>query len=319
MSIVTTDIVTAFGAHYLNEGQNLDSLKEAIRQPSVTPSFAIPIIIEGDVYRSSNAALGEIVQGFQKAFTSKGDLTFTPNEIPLRNAKVDLSLYPDDVKGKWLGFLASLTIQERAQWPLVKYLLERHVVPQIPHDMETKAYWGGSYVAPTPGTAGTAAGTMDGLKKLIDAGLTATTINAIALTALPTPTSIFDAIEEFTDDMLADNEALEGAKIRVFMEPKFLRNYFRDKRNTHGNDVNYVAGVNTVDFTPNIELVALPSMAGSGYIFATPVENFVHLRRVNGMQDPKVEEARREVALMLDWYEGIGFEYNELVYAFKPA
>jgi hypothetical protein len=37
------------------------------------------------------------------------------------------------------------------------------------------------------------------------------------------------------------------------------------------------------------------------------------------MQSPKVEESRREVALMLDWYEGIGFAYNQLVYAFKPA
>ncbi|MES2813220.1 MAG: hypothetical protein V4670_12170 [Bacteroidota bacterium] len=319
MSIVKTDLVTAFGAYYLQEGQNMDRLKSAIRQPAVTPSYAKPIISESDLYRTSNTVLGEIVQSFQKAFTAKGDITFTPNEIRLRNAKIDLSLYPDDVKASWLGFLGSLTIQERAEWPIVRFLLENEIAPQIAHDLETKAYWGGSYVAPTPGTAGTAAGTMDGLKKLIDAGLTATTMNAIALTALPTPTSMFDAIEEFTDDMLADNEALEGAKIRVFMEPKFLRNYFRDKRNTHGNDVNYVAGVNTVDFTPNIELVALPSMAGSGYIFATPADNFLHCRKVNGMQDPKVEESKREVSLLLDWYEGIGFAYNELVYAFKPA
>lgn len=319
MSIVKTDLVTAFGTYYLQEGQNLERLKSAIRQPSVTPSYAKPIITESDVYRSANTVLGEIVQGFQKAFTGKGDLTFIPNEIRLRNAKIDVSLFPDDVKSSWLGFLASLTEQDRANWPIVRYILESEIAPQIAHDLETKAYWGGSYVAPTAGTAGTAAGTMDGLKKLIDAGLTATTINAIALTALPTPSTMFEAIEEFTDDMLADNEALEGAKIRVYMEPKFLRNYFRDKRNTHGNDVNYVAGVNVVDFTPNIELVALPSMAGSGYIFATPVDNFLHVRKVNGMQDPKVEESKREVSLMLDWYEGIGFGYNELVYAFKPA
>lgn len=319
MSIVKTDLVTAFGSYYLQEGQNLDRLKAAIRQPAVTPSYAKPIITESDVYRSANTVLGEIVQGFQKAFTTKGDLTFVPNEIRLRNAKIDLSLYPDDVKSSWLGFLASLTEQERANWPIIRYILESEIAPQIAHDMETKAYWGGSYVTPTAGVAGTAAGTIDGLKKLIDAGLLASTINAVALSNLPTPSTMFESIEEFADDMLADNEALEGAKIRVFMEPKFLRNYFRDKRNTHGNDVNYVAGVNVVDFTPNIELVALPSMAGSGYIFATPVDNFLHVRKVNGMVDPKVEESKREVSLMLDWYEGIGFGYNELVYAFKPA
>lgn len=318
MSIVKTDLVTAFGAYYLNEGQNLERLKSAIRQPAVTPSYAKPILTDSDVYRSTNVILGEIVQSFQKAFTGKGNLTFLPNEIRLRNIKIDLSLYPDDVKASWLGFLASLTEQDRANWPIVRYLLESEVAPQIAHDMETKAYWTGSYTAPTPGTAGTAIASMDGLKKLIDAGLTASTINAIALNATPSPSTMFEAIEEFTDSMLADNEALEGQKIKVFMEPRFLRNYFRDKRNTHGNDVNYVAGVNTVDFTPNIELVALPSMAGSGYIFATVDGNLLYPRKVNGMSTPKVQEIDREVHLMLDWYEGIGFGYNELVYAFKP-
>lgn len=319
MAVITTDIVSAFGTFYVQEGQNMDSLKEQIRQPSVTPSYAVPIISESDVYRSSNATLGEIVQSFQKSFTAKGDLTFLPNEIRLRNAKIDLALYPDDVKGKWLGFLASLTEQDRAAWPIVRYMLEKHVTPQIPHDMETKAYWGGSYVAPTAGTAGTTAGTLDGLKKLIDAGLTAATINAVALSAVPNAANMFEVVEEFVENVLASNTALEGAKMRVFMDPKFLRNYFRDKRNTHGTDVNYVPGVNTVDFAPNIELVALPSMSGSGYIWATPVANFVHLRKVNGMQDPKIEESKREVFLMLDWYEGIGFEYNQLVYAYKKV
>lgn len=319
MSIVTTDLVTAFGSYYLNEGQNMDRLKSAIRQPAVTPTHCVPIITESDVYRTANSKLGEIVQGFQKGFTPKGDITFKPNEVRLRNIKVDLALYPDDVKGKWLGFLASLTDQERANWPIVRYLLEKDVVPQIPDDMEMNAYWGGSYVAPTPGTATTAAQSMDGLKKQIDSGLTAGTVNAITLTASPSPSTMFDAVEEFADDVYAANGRLRSAKMKMFMDPTYLTNYFRDKRNTHGTDVNYSAAVQTVDFSPNMELVALPSMAGSGYIFATVADNLVHLRKVNGMSTPKVEESKREVFLMLDWWEGIGFDYNELVFAYKPA
>lgn len=320
MSVVTTSLVTAFGAYYLEEGQNMDRLKSAIRTPAVTPSYAIPIITESDMYRTSNTKLGEIVQSFQKAFTAKGDITFEPNEIRLRNAKIDLSLYPDDVKGKWLGFLASLTIQERSEWPIVRYLLEKEVVPQIPNDLETKAYWGGSYVAPTAGTAGTAAGTMDGLKKLIDAGITATTVNAVTLSAVPVAANMFEMVEEFADSMMADNEALSSTTIRIYMEPKFVRDYFRDKRNTHGADTNYnTTGINKVDFMENVEIVGLPSMAGSGYIFATPVDNFVHVRKVNGMATPKVEESKREVFLMLDWWEGIGFLHNELVYAYQKV
>lgn len=317
MAIDASEIVTAFGDYYINEGQNMNRLRQAIRQPAVTPSYATPIIHESDLYRSSNSALGEIVQQFQKAFTAKGNLTFHPNEIRLRNAKIDISLYPDDVKGKWLGFLASLDDQERKNWPIVRYLLEKHVVPQIPHDMETKAYWGGSYVAPTPGTAGTAAGTIDGLKKQIDAGLLDGSMNAVVLSNPITPTTIFDGIEEFSD---AIDPVLASQKIQMFMSPLNLKRYFRDKRNTHGTDQLYDGKTaKTVDFSENIELVALPSMAGSDYIWATPKDNFLHLRKVNGMSTPKVEESKREVFLMLDWYEAIGFDYNALVYVYKPS
>jgi len=320
MSVVTTNLVTAFGAYYLEEGQNMDRLKASIRQPAVTPSLCVPIVTESDVYRTANTKLGSIVQGFQKAFTAKGDITFEPNEIRLRNIKIDLSLYPDDVKGKWIGFLQTLTEQERANWPIVRYLLEMEVVPQIPHDMETSAYWGGVYAAPTPGTAGTAAAALTGLKKLIDDGLTATTINAITLSTAPSTSNIFEMVEEAVEGAVADNPGLTATRMRVNMSPSWVRAYFRDKRNTHGNNVDYsTTGINVIDFMPNVEIVGLPCMEGSNYIFITPVDNIVHLRKSNGMSTPRVEESKREVFLMLDWWEGIGFLYNELVYAYKPA
>lgn len=320
MSIVTTDLVTQFGAYYLNEGQNMDRLKSALRTPAVTPSYAIPIVHDGDIYRTANTKLGKIVQQFQKSFTAKGDITFEPNEIRLRNCKVDLSLYPDDVKGKWIGFLQNLTDQERANWPIVRYLLEMEVIPQIPHDMESEAYWKGVYTVPTVGTAGTPEDTIDGIRRLLNNGLAASTINAISLSAAPTTANIFDMVEEFVEETVTARKELAGVPMRVYMSPSWLRAYFRDKRNTHGSDVNYsTTGINTIDFMPNVELVGLPSMEGADYIWATPVDNFVWLRKVNGMSTPRVEESKREVFLMLDWWEGLGFLYNELVYAYKPS
>lgn len=310
MSIVKTNLVTDFGAHYIPEGQNESRLLSAIRTPSKTASYAKPIIYDGDLYRFSNTSLGEIVQGFQKGFTAKGDVTFEPNEIALRNLKIDLSLYPDDVKGSWLGFLQSLDTQERANWPIVRYVLEKEVVPQLHEDMELKAYFKGSYVAPTAGTATTAAASMNGVKTLITAGL-AGNMNTVTLTDAVTAANAFERIEEFVD---AIDDVLNETKMRIYMDPKILRWYHRDKRNTHGADVNYNPEKPTVDFT-NVELVGLPSMAGENMIWATPVDNFLYLRRENGMKKPKVEESKREVSLMLDWWEGLGFGYDELVYA----
>lgn len=310
MSIIKTDLVTDFGAYYVDEGQNENRLLSALRQKSVTPSHAKPIITDGDVYRSANSRLGEIVQGFQKAFTKKGDVTFEPNEIRLRNIKVDLSLYPDDVKGSWLGFLASVDEQERAKWPIVRYILEKEVIPQMAEDMELKAYFKGAYVAPTTDVASATSAVMDGIKAIITAGL-AGDMNTVTLTDAPDASNSFDRIEEFVDQI---DSLLDGVKTKMYCDPTIVRWYLRDKRNTHGADVNYNAAQPTIDFT-NVQLIGLPSMKGEKMIWATPEDNYVYLRKTNGMKKPKVEESKREVSLMLDWWEGLGFNYDELVYA----
>lgn len=316
MSVDVSNLVSSFGDYYLNEGQNMDRLKSAIRQPSVTPGIAKPLIVDGEVYRMSNNALGEVVQQFQKQFTAKGDLVFEPNEIRLRRMKMDLSLYPDDVVSSWAGFLANVNENERAQWPLIRYMLEKEVIPQKAHDLETKAYFKGVYAAPTPGTPGTTSGVMNGIKKLIDDGLTATTMNAVTLSAAPTAANMFDIIEEFAGNI---DSVLDNTPMVLCMSKTFVRHYLRDKRNTHGTDVNYDANKITIDFQENLQIVGLPSMAGESYIWATPKDNLLYLRRTNGMKTPKIEESKREVFLMTDWYEALGFGYDALVYAYKPV
>lgn len=311
MSIENSAIVTAFGAYYINEGQNLTRLTSALRTKAVTPSFARPIIIENDVYRSTNSDLSEIIQGFQKGWTPKGDVSFTPNEIPLRNIKIDTELYPDELKASWLGFLTSLTDDERKNWPLVRYLAEEHIATRIPHDLETKAYFKGAYVAATPGTATAASEVMDGIKTSITAGLSAN-MNTVTLTDAITQANAFERVEEFVDGLAELTD--KGVSVVVKMDLKILKWYLRDKRNTHGQDVNYNAASVVVDFT-NVQLVGLPSMAGEKMLWATTPANFVYIRKVNGMKAPKVEESKRQVFLMLDWWEAIGFNHDELVYA----
>lgn len=310
MSIVKTDLVTQFGDYYVPEGQNEARLLSALRQKSVTTTYAKPIIYDGEVYKFSNTRLGEIVQQFQKKFTPKGDLEFKPNEIRLRNIKVDLALYPDDVKGSWLGFLSSLDDQERKNWPIVRYLTESEVIPQMQSDMELKAYFKGAYVAPTVGVAGSTVATINGVKFLLDAGVADSSMQSVALSAAVTKSNAFDMVEEFVESF---DDLLSGTKMRFYCDPKILRWYHQDKRNTHGTDVNYNPDKPVVDFT-TCELVGLPSMSGEKYFWATPVDNFLYIRRQNGMKNPRVEEAQREVFLMTDWWEGLGFGHNELVY-----
>ena len=310
---ITIELVNQFGAHYINEGQNEQRLLTALRQKSKTTMYAKSIVYDGEVYRLANTVLGEIVQQFQKKFTPKGEITFKPNEIRLRNLKVDLELHPDDVKGSWAGFLMDKDTNERQNWPLVRYMLEKEMIPQLHNDMELKGYFKGNFVAPTTGTAGTTVAAIDGVKKFLDAGIANNSMQSVALSAKVSKANAFDMVEEFVENF---DELLEGTKMRFYCDPKILRWYHQDKRNTHGTDVNYNPEKPVVDFS-NCELIGLPSMAGEKYFWATPVDNFLYLRRKNGMNKPVVQSFDRSVKVMTDWWEGLGFGHNELVYVAK--
>ena len=320
MGIVKTDLVAQFGSVYINEGQNMDRLKTLLRQIAVTPGYAVPIITENDTYKFSNVIFTELVQAFQKKFTPKGSAEFKPNKIDLFNIKIDSELWPDDVKGSYRGFLQNIKEQDRAQWPIVRWYLEEYLLKNRAHDMETKAYWGGSYLAPTDGVAGTTAGSMDGLKKKIDTGLAETDVTkkmqAVTLSAPITASNAFDAIEEFSD---AIDDLLKTVPGTIYMSATILKWYLRDKRNTHGTDINYDAEKLTIDFSETVKLKSLPSMAGSPYIWYTVDENYGYLRKFNGMSEPEIQKDGRLVKFLCDWWEGLGFGYNPLVYVYKPA
>jgi len=313
MAIDKTDIVAQFGAYYNPEGQNMNRLLTKLRHKTETPSYAKPIIHDGEIYRFSNVIMGEIVQQFQKKFVHKGDVVFKANEIRLRHLMIDLELYPDDCEGSWLGFLQGLEGDERKNSPLVKYMLEDEVLPQREHDMETQGYFKGTYETPVADSPGETIKAIDGIKGMLDAGIADSSMNEITLSAAITKANAFDMIEEFVDGF---DPLVTRVKKRVYMDPQILKWYHQDKRNTHGTDVNYDPNKPVVDFT-NVELVGLPSMAGEKYIWSTPNDNFLYLRRVNGMKKPRIEESKKAIYLMTDWWEGLGFGYNPLVYVSK--
>ena len=60
-------------------------------------------------------------------------------------------------------------------------------------------------------------------------------------------------------------------------------------------------------------------MAGSPYIWYTVDENYGYLRKFNGMSEPEIQKDGRLVKFLCDWWEGLGFGYNPLVYVYKPA
>jgi len=308
-----TEIKTAYGAYYENAGQNMKRILGMLSQGLVTPGYCTEIKTDDTIFRLGQLTMGHIVQSFQKGWTPKNAAAFTPNELRLYQFKVDEEISPDDIEATWLGFLAGAGM-DRQSWPLIKFLLEhpeQGYLAKINSDMELSEYGKGVYVAPTSGTAGDTGKSMNGIIKLLTIGVQAETINSISLGTLAAD-GIFDQVEKFDDGI---SEIYQGVKMNIFMSPKWEKLYKRDKRVQGHYMIASEADLSSkVDFTHH-NVVGLPSLSGTDTIFATPQTNLLHLtKKGTNKTNIKIEEYRRTVSLMCDWWEGIGFGLDAAVW-----
>jgi len=312
MSITVSSVVSAYGSYYENAGQNQKRVLQLLTQGRQLPNYCTPMITNDTIFRLGNSTIGEIVQGFQKGFTAKGGIEIVPNEIRLYHMKVDDEFQPDDLQATWLAFWANLNDAERKNWPFVKWAIETHYMKRLYADMEKNAYYKGVYAAPSTGVAGTAATAFTGLKKQLQDGVDAGTINSVDIGALDVST-IFDQVELFTDGI---SQEYQGEAMNVFMSPHWYKKYKQDAR-SQGFYQKFNAGEidDSIDFTP-LNVKPLVSMTGTDDIFCTPKANLLWLYS-SDKKSFKLEEAKRSVALMMDWWEGLGLGINQAVWTNK--
>ncbi|HZK95472.1 MAG TPA: hypothetical protein VFC67_14785 [Prolixibacteraceae bacterium] len=310
MAITTSDIVQEYGAFYQDAGQNKKRILTMLSQGREITNFATPIKTDDTIFRLANATFRTLVQPFQKAFTQKGGVDIVPNEIRVFKFKIDDEFMPDELCATWLGFLTQKTV-DRKDWPFVKWLIEVYYARQIDQDMELNEYYKGVYAAPAAGVAGVDGTGMNGVKKLLQVGVDADTINSIIIAPLD-KTTIFDQVESFTDQIA---EVYQGIKMNVFMSQYWYKKYLQDKRaqgyyqKTSDQQID-----GKIDFTP-LDVKPLASMVGTSDIFCTPIENFLHIAPASIQKNMfKLEEAKRAVAVMADWSEGLGFGIDQAVW-----
>jgi hypothetical protein len=307
MAIIVTDIVNEYGAYYLKSEQNMSRLNRLLLFGRETTKIARQIKTDNTVYQLAESNITSLVQPFQKTWTPKGNVTFTPNPIQLFKMKVDMELYPDDIENNWLGFLASEN-QNRKEWPLVRYIMEQHLIQKIEEDLELKVYYKGVYSAPAAGTAGATETAMNGLKHHL------TNNSKIQrLTMDPLEASIiYDQLEDAYDQIA---EVYQNTPMLICLAPQWRRAFLKDKR---AQGFYEHAGPSQIDdaldFSP-ARVKALPSMIGTDDIFITPTQNLLHItKKGNNASSFRVEESKRCVSIMTDWWEGLGFGLNEVVW-----
>lgn len=307
MALTTTAIVQEYGAYYLNSGQNMARLLQLLFYKRESLKHFTPIKTDDTVYRMAQGRISSLVQSFQKGWTPKGDLEFVPNELKLHKMKVDFEVYPDDIEDNWLGFLASNSL-DRKEWPLVRYILESYIYNQIAEDLELNEIYKGVYTAPTAGTAGVAGNSMDGLKK----ALKHADVNHDSTIGTLDGSTIYDQAEAIFELV---SERYQTTQMNIHFAPKWHRAFLKDKRSLGYYDLTGPGSINdSLDFSPS-KVVGLPSMIGTNDWFVTPKTNAIHLtKKGENAGKVKIEEAKRCVNILTDWWEGVGFGINELVW-----
>lgn len=312
MSLTVSAIVSEYGAYYKNNGQNADRLRQRFFVQSDTEKLfrMIPTVQTQEDF--GVADITRVLQPFQKAFTDLGDVTFTPETIKLYNMKVDVSIYPDDIKNSWLQFLAGLEPAERANWPLVRYLMEEHILGQRDEDYELNEIYKGVYAAPTPGTAGAASTAMNGIKKKIVDGIAASKVQVVTLGSVPSaPEDYVDYVEAFVAGI--PHVVRKKLDVIPLSEDNHLK-YRKGKRIKYNDNYAQESSLDTIADYPNIKVMGLASMGNSEKLWTTPAMNRIGFYKTASGDVMKVQEDKREVAIMGDNWKGIGFPYLKYVF-----
>ncbi len=274
-AINITALLAQYGEFYKKGSQSTRDLYRKLYKDAEFDSLFTMLPTEDTVIRNVQVTSNPVLQAFQKQFTPAGGMGFLPQPIDLFQIKADDDVYPDEIEKSYLGFLANSNL-DREQWPLVRYWIEEVLFKQFIEDIDNEAFKA-VFVAPTAGTAGTPAQSMNGFKKVIQnlvAGGHTTPIATGALNA--TPATFVGQIEAFVEGIpahirsrfsmtIAMSDVLAN-RFRKGMREKYNMNYPQTELNK------------LIDF-PNITVKGFNAMAGSNKIFTSASPLILGMKR----------------------------------------
>lgn len=310
--ITATDVINEFGAHYVDEGQNMDSLLMRPFEAFGTREAFSNVPTDETLLKFSDVEVEEVLQPYQDAYTAKGGVEFKPITIALEQVKIDQQFNPNKLKYSWLGFLTS-NKTDRTEWPFTKWLIEVYLLKKVFEDIEKKVIYTGVKGAIVAGTAGAAIDCMDGVKKLITDGITAGSIVPIAMGAIPADSKDFCT---YVEEMVAQIDELYWDKNLVFnMSRQLAKKYREGRRQKYNLQYAQVADLNAIQDFESFSITGRASQKGANRIWATPVENAVWATKgFENAQAFELEKIDRNVKIWTDFHIGLGFLLKDLVF-----
>lgn len=311
-TITASQIISDFGSYYLDAGQNQRDLRMRPFEKFGTLEAFTLMPTNDTILRMSDVQVGEVLQAYQDAYTPKGSVVFKPIAIDLKPVKIDQQFNPSKLVPTWLGFLTNNKV-DRTTWPFIRWFIDVYLINQEKEDLENKAIYTGSYLAPTPGTAGNAINIMDGVKKQINAGVTAGSITPIA-TGAPstTPATWCTQVETFVKSI---PEKYWYVSMELNMSRGLAQRYREGKRSKYNMSYAQETDLETVVDYTNIKIKGRASMTGSNKIWMTPKENYIAgVKGYSNAEMFEIEKVDRNVKIYTDWWMGIGYLLGDLMF-----
>lgn len=329
--MTTTDLITEYGAYYTGSPENAQRLFNNLFAATNTLSHFREMPTTHTRWEAAISMMTRVLQPYQKAFTPLNPLEIKPKVINLDHLKIDILEYPTDLEESWAGFLARLGREKGVQldpttYPFIRWFIEDHILPQAAIDKEVNEVYFGVKAAPTPGTAGGAATGMNGIREILDDAVTASEITPVNTGAWDSDDSLFvEQIEDWVATVNGNNPRHAGKAKKLFMRSYLGERYSRGMRKLYGKDTDWnvngllkvmdskvlIVPVESMDADP------LDSDTPSDRIWMTMPENMVNPKVLKANMDAiQVSQATnpRGVNLYTDYYEAVGFLYNELVF-----
>lgn len=269
-------------------------------------------------YTIPRATIGELIQGFQKAFVAKGKINFIPESIFVRRSMVDYPFLAQDHYDKWYSKLDRSTDTDRPltpqTYPFAQYIVEL-LQEQMIDDETVKVAFKGNYkpiVADVPQQSKFASeGIYTCVKRLIKEGK-----------IIPIFVGTFDAsnILDFTTDFFNKiNELYQMKAMKCFTSIANRRLYNKEFKDTYADSNAERTGLDLRNNRPifledsNTEIVGFGGMAGLKTLIVTPQTNVVKV--VSQFMTPfQAKMPFKEILFMGDYGRAYGIGMPEVCF-----
>jgi hypothetical protein len=308
-----TDIVTDFGAYYLNSGQNVNDLLLPLRSgndfyASLAKKSSKAAKDENSKWQRALVESTRVVQPWKSTFSPTDGGSLVALDTAIRTWKPDRKETPSEsTHENWLQFLEDMD-KTPIEWPFIKWYMEVHIMEQIIEDMNTTA-WNGVYSAVAAGTTpGTLVQTVDGIKTKLAAHITSGYITPIANGAVGSLTE--SQYCEYIEDIVAQvsGKLLKRPCVLKLSDTNF-RKYKRGYRALHGTDGDF-KGQEGMIVDTGVKIEGYMAMNGSERVYITQEGNDVKVLPLkNEMGKIWLEAAEYDVKIL--GYGKIAFDFTD--------